>query len=54
MLLSQKADVLAIPFFLLATVYFAKKKEPTPVESVLLLFSAGGLVADTYFVLSGA
>lgn len=45
------ADLMAIPFFLAAVVYFAKKEGRTPMEDALLLFSTGGLVADLTFVL---
>ena len=46
------ADLLAIPFFLAAIIYFAQQEEEkrTPIENALLLFSTGGLVADIYFV----
>ncbi len=44
---------MAIPFFLAAVIYFAKKEVRTPLEDALLLFSTGGLVADVTFVLGG-
>jgi hypothetical protein len=47
--LSQKADTLAIPFFILSAVYFIRIKNKTSVEKILLGFSIGGLVADIYF-----
>ena len=47
-------DFMAIPFFLAAVVYFAKKEERTPVEDALLLFSTGGFVADLTFILGKA
>ncbi len=46
-------DLMAIPFFLAAVIYFAKKEVRTPLEDALLLFSTGGLVADVTFVLGG-
>jgi hypothetical protein len=46
------ADLMAIPFFLAAILYFAQKEEAqrSPIEDALLLFSTGGLVADLSFV----
>jgi hypothetical protein len=49
---ARVADLLAIPFFLAAVIYFAKKEERTPMEDALLLFSTGGFVADIAFVFS--
>jgi hypothetical protein len=46
-------DLIAIPFFLAAIIYFAKKEVRTPMENALLLFSTGGFVADLTFVVSG-
>lgn len=55
---ARVGDILAIPFFLVAILYFAQKGRGgtpprTPVEDALLLFSTGGLVADVTFVLGG-
>jgi hypothetical protein len=47
--LSKYADILAIPFFLLLSIYFYNKKNKTPLEHVFLLFSVAGLVLDTIF-----
>jgi hypothetical protein len=47
---SRFGDLLAIPLFLLAVIYFAKKEVRTMTEDALLLFSTGGLVADFAFV----
>lgn len=43
------ADIVAIPLFLLLTVYFYKKSNRTFIENILLLFAISGLVLDTYF-----
>ena len=42
-------DILAIPFFLLFTIYFITKKNKTRLEYVLLAFSVCGLFADIWF-----
>jgi hypothetical protein len=47
--LARVADILAIPFFLAATLYFLSIRNKTPVEYVLLLFVAAGFVLDTVF-----
>ena len=47
---SKNADTLAIPFFLLSTIYFSRKPNKIMVEYILLLFSISGLILDTYFV----
>ena len=43
------ADILAIPLFLLLTVYFYRKNNRSFIENILLLFAVSGLVLDTYF-----
>jgi len=43
------ADILAIPLFLLLTVYFYRKNNRTFIENILLLFAVSGFVLDTYF-----
>ncbi len=45
------ADALAIPFFLLAFLYFWRKKNKTVIEYLLLLFTGAGFVLDTLFTL---
>jgi hypothetical protein len=47
--ISHYGDILAIPFFLLAFLYFYNKKDKTTVEFLLLYFSLGGLLFDIYF-----
>lgn len=42
------ADILAIPFFLLLSIYFYNKKR-TFIENILFLFAVTGLVLDIYF-----
>ena len=42
------ADMLAIPFFLVLTIYLFNKKR-TFIENLLLLFAISGLVLDIYF-----
>lgn len=46
------ADTLAIPFFLIAFLYFWRIPRKTFVEYVLLLFTGAGFVLDTLFTLS--
>ena len=43
------ADILAIPLFLLLTVYFYRKNNRTFIENILLLFAVSGFVLDMYF-----
>lgn len=54
--LAHYGDILAIPFFLLASIYFYKKENKTHEEYILLIFSIIGLIFDTiasiYFILS--
>jgi lipoprotein signal peptidase len=50
-LLPSLADILAIPLFLLAFLYFWKKPNKTIVEYLLLLFTGAGFVLDTLFTL---
>lgn len=47
--ISHFGDIIAIPFFLLSTVYFYRKKNKNKVEYILLLFSISGLILDIYF-----
>ena len=50
MKLARYGDMLAIPFFFLLALYFAKKPVLTDEERILLLFCIGGFLADVYFV----
>jgi hypothetical protein len=43
------ADILAIPLFLLLTIYFYRKNNRTFIENILLLFAVSGFVLDSYF-----
>ena len=43
------ADILAIPLFLLLTIYFYRKHNRTFIENILLLFAISGFVLDSYF-----
>ena len=47
--LTHIGDMLAIPLFLLLTVYFYMKNNRTFIENILLLFAVSGFVLDTYF-----
>jgi undecaprenyl pyrophosphate phosphatase UppP len=52
--LTNYGDIVAIPLFLIAIVYFRKKENRTLIENLLLLFMCIGLVFDTistYFFL---
>ena len=42
------ADILAIPFFFLTFIYFARKSYTTHLENMLLIFSLIGLIVDSY------
>ena len=42
-------DMMAIPFFALATYYFCNKENRTPLEDVLLLFCIVGFICDLFF-----
>jgi hypothetical protein len=44
-------DMLAVPFFLLAFIYFYILKTKTSVEYILLIFSAIGFLFDAYFTI---
>ena len=51
-LLVRWADVLAVPLFLLAIVYFWRIPKKGVVEWLLLVFSVGGLLLDLAFTLA--
>lgn len=42
--------MIAIPFFLWLLLYFLRKPTRSTEEWILLLFVAGGFIADLYFV----
>lgn len=47
--LVHKADILAIPFFLIAFLYFFSIKNKSLVEFVLMLFVLCGFIVDCIF-----
>ncbi len=47
--ISHKADILAIPFFLLTFLYFYNIKNKSLLEFVLMLFAFSGLILDSIF-----
>ena len=47
--LCHYGDILAIPFFLLATYYFHNKEVRTPLENLLLFFSISGFIMDIVY-----
>ena len=49
--LTSYGDILAIPFFLLLTIYFYNIERRSATENILLLFSIGGLLADILFTI---
>ena len=54
--LTHIGDILAIPFFLLLTIYFYKIENKSNLENILFLFSFVCLIIDTiftYFYLTG-
>lgn len=42
-------DMLAIPFFVLLSVYFYRIKRKTPFEWLLFIFSLSGVFIDIFF-----
>jgi uncharacterized membrane protein YbhN (UPF0104 family) len=44
-------DILAIPFFLMLIFYFLNKEKLSRIELLLLLFSIGGFLFDTFFTI---
>lgn len=42
-------DILAIPLFLLAIIYFYKIKDKNLIEYILFIFSIGGFLFDILF-----
>jgi len=49
MMICHIGDILAVPFFSWLSYYFYHLPQRTPQETVLFLFSLGGLVADLIF-----
>jgi len=47
--LSHYGDILAIPFFLLLTIYFYNLEEKTTMEYIFLFFSGSGFVLDILY-----
>jgi hypothetical protein len=47
--LSHYGDILAIPFFGLLVLYFYGIENKTPMEYVLLMFSAMGFIMDIFY-----
>ena len=50
--IERYADILAIPFWIIAVLYFLKIKNKTRIEYLLTFFVVMGLICDTYFSLS--
>jgi len=50
--LDHYGDILAIPFFILLSYYFYKRKNKTNLEYLLMLFSIGGAIADIVFTIN--
>ena len=50
-MLDHYGDVLAIPFFAWLSFYFHQIPNRTPEETILFLFSFGGLIADLLFTM---
>lgn len=47
--ISNIADILAIPFFLLLSIYFYRLENKTQLEYILFLFSLSGFILDLFF-----
>lgn len=47
--LSHYGDIMAIPFFLLLTIYFYRLEEKTTMEYIFLFFSFSGFVLDILY-----
>jgi hypothetical protein len=45
-------DILAIPFFILLSVYFYKIKNKTFIEYILFIFAIGGTIVDIIFTIN--
>ena len=49
--ISHYGDIIAIPFFLLLTIYFLRIKRKTLLEYILLIFSISGFVLDIIYTI---
>lgn len=49
--LDHYGDILAIPFFILSSIYFYRIKNKKILEYILLLFSVVGALADILFTI---
>lgn len=49
--ISHYGDLFAIPFFILASIYFYTIEHKTVMEYILFLFSVVGAIADIFFTL---
>jgi hypothetical protein len=47
--ISHYGDILAIPFFLLLTIYFYRLEDKTTMEYVFLFFSFSGFILDILY-----
>ena len=47
--LSHYGDILSIPFFFVAVLYFYYKEFRSPMENLLLFFSISGFILDILF-----
>ncbi len=50
--IERYADLLAIPFWIIAIIYFIKIINKNIIEYILTFFVVMGLICDTYFSLS--
>lgn len=49
MISRKEGDKIAIPLFALSTYYFLMKQKRNNIENILFIFSASGLVLDSYW-----
>ena len=47
--LSHYGDILAIPFFILLSVYFYNIEHKSPIEYVLFMFAISGFILDSLY-----
>lgn len=50
--LSHYADIIAIPFWIIAVYYFWSIERRNTIEDLLLFFTVCGLILDTIFTIS--
>ena len=50
--LSHYADIIAIPFWIIAVYYFCSIERRNTIEDLLLFFTVCGLILDTIFTIS--